>query len=49
MAGRSPYAKGHSAGFCVNDSVDKPLTILLTPEYVREDNGRPRLRSGPTR
>ena len=36
MAGRSPYAKGHSAGFCVNDSVDKPLTIPLTPEYVRE-------------
>ena len=36
MASRSPYAKGHSAGFCVNDSVDKPLTIPLTPEYVRE-------------
>ena len=36
MAGRSPYAKGHSVGLCVNDSCDKPLTIPLTPEYVRE-------------
>ena len=36
MAGRDPYAKGHSAGFSVNDSCDKPLTIPLTPEYVRE-------------
>ena len=36
MASRSPYAKGHSVGLCVNDSCDKPLTIPLTPEYVRE-------------
>ena len=36
MASRDPYAKGHSASFRVNDRVDKPLSIPLTPEYVRE-------------
>ena len=36
MASRDPYAKGHSDGFRVNDRVNKPLTIPLTPEYVRE-------------
>ena len=36
MAGRDPYAKGHRASFRVNDRVDKPLSIPVTPEYVRE-------------
>ena len=36
MASMDPYAKGHSAAFRVNDSVDKPLSIPLTPKYVRE-------------
>ena len=35
MDGRSPYGKGHRVGLCVNDTCDKPLTIPLTPEYVR--------------